>query len=257
MRFVPLFLVLVAWIAGTPSRASAITHGTPDGDGHPAVGALIGSKAYADGTWSYCTGTLIAPTVFLTAAHCGESGRKTAMVSFSSRYQLGAGVYVGRYEADPLYNDKAEGHDIAVVVFDTPIPGIRPARLPAAGLLDRMEADGSLAKSIFTPVGYGSLLPTGSHAQELHYTDTRRRTSISFEKLTGTWLRLSVDRAKQEGGTCFGDSGGPNFLGGPTSDLLVATSISGDDDACKAANVDYRLDTPVAREFLGKFVTLP
>lgn len=257
MRFVPLFVVSAALIVGIPSSASAITYGTPDGEGHPAVGALVHTKAYADGTWSYCTGTLISPTVFLTAAHCAESGQKTAMVSFSSRYRLGAGVYVGRYEADPLYTDKAEDHDIAVVVFQTPIAGIRPVRLPAAGLLDRMRADGSLASSTFTPVGYGSLLPTGKDARELHYTDTRRRTTISFEKLTGTWLRLSVDRDKKEGGTCFGDSGGPNFLGGPTSDLLVATSISGDDDACRAANLDYRLDTPAARKFLGKFVTLP
>jgi secreted trypsin-like serine protease len=256
MRFVPLFIVFAILIVGIPSPASAITNGTPDGEEHPAVGALVGGKAYSDGTWAYCTGTLISPTVFLTAAHCGGKGQKTAMVSFSSRYQLGADVYIGRYEADPLYTDSAEGHDIAVVVFQTPIPGIRPARLPSAGLLDRMEADGSLAKSTFTPVGYGSATPTGPHAEDFHYSDTRRRTSISFENLTGTWLKLAEDHAK-EGGTCYGDSGGPNFLGGPTSDLLVATTISGDDNACKAANLDYRLDTPVARKFLAKFVTLP
>jgi hypothetical protein len=101
------------------------------------------------------------------------------------------------------------------------------------------------------------MLPTGANAQKLHYSDTRRRTTISFSRLTSSWLRLSVDTAKNEGGTCFGDSGGPNFLGGPTSDLLVATTISGDDNACKATNLDYRLDTPAARTFLRKYVTLP
>jgi V8-like Glu-specific endopeptidase len=257
MRFVPFVIVLVALIVGIPSPASAITNGTPDGEGHPAVGALVGTKAYPDGTWSYCTGTLISPTVFLTAAHCAESGQKTALVSFSSRYSLGAGVYVGRYEADPQYTEKSELHDIAVVVFSTPITGIKPARLPTAGMLDQMKSSGALATSSFTPVGYGSVTPTGPNAQKFHYSDTRRRTSISFEKLTDTWLRLSENAAKKDGGTCFGDSGGPNFLGGPTSDLLVATTISGDDDACKATNLDYRLDTPVARKFLARFVTLP
>jgi V8-like Glu-specific endopeptidase len=256
MRFVPFVIILVALVMGIPSPASAITNGTPDGEGHPSVGALIGSKAYPDGTWSYCTGTLISPTVFLTAAHCGEDGQQTATVSFSSRYQLGTGVYIGRYEADPLYTEKADGHDIAVVVFDNPIPGIRPARLPTAGMLDQLAASGTLAASTFTPVGYGSVMPTDG-GQKFHYSDTRRRTSISFEKLTGTWLKLTEDRAKKDGGTCYGDSGGPNFLGGPTSDMLVATTISGDDDACKDANLDYRLDTPVARKFLAKFVALP
>jgi hypothetical protein len=37
----------------------------------------------------------------------------------------------------------------------------------------------------------------------------------------------------------------------------VATTISGDDDACKSTNFDYRLDTTSARHFLGTFVTLP
>lgn len=258
MRFVPLVMVFAALIVGIASPASAITNGTPDGQGHPSVGALIDGQAYPDGTWSYCTGTLISPTVFLTAAHCGEKGQTTATVSFSSQYRLGDGVYVGSFHADPLYTEKAEGHDIAVVVFTTPIAGIRPARLPAAGTLDKMKADGTLATSAFTPVGYGTATPTdGPHGQEMHYSDTRRRTSISFEKLTATWLKLSEDRAKKDGGTCYGDSGGPNFLGGPTSDLLVATTVSGDDDDCKATNLDYRLDTPVARKFLAKFVTLP
>jgi V8-like Glu-specific endopeptidase len=256
MRFVPLVMVLAALIVGTPSPASAITNGTPDGESHPSVGALVGTKAFPDGTWSYCTGTLISPTVFLTAAHCGDPGQKTAMVSFSSRYQLGAGVYVGRYEIDPLYRAKSDLHDIAVVVFNTPITGIRPARLPTAGMLDQLKSSGTLTTSAFTPVGYGSDSPT-DHGRSFHYSDTRRRTSISFGSLTGTWLRLSEDSAKKDGGTCYGDSGGPNFLGGPTSDLIVATTISGDDDVCKAANLDYRLDTDVARTFLGKYVTLP
>jgi Trypsin len=257
MRFAPFVVVVAAFFAFSASPATAITNGTPDGPGHPAVGALVGAKAYSDGTWAYCTGTLISPTVFLTAAHCGQSGQRTAMVSFASRYQLGESVYVGRYEADPRYTDKGELHDIAVVVFKTPIPGIRPARLPTAGMLDRLKADGTLAKSSFTPVGYGSALPDGPDKQRFHYSDTRRRTSISFGALTPNWLKLSEDAAKQDGGTCFGDSGGPNFLGGPTSDLLVATTISGDDDYCKATNLDYRLDTEATRAFLGKYVTLP
>jgi hypothetical protein len=57
-----------------------------------------------------------------------------------------------------------------------------------------------------------------------------------------------------DGGTCYGDSGGPNFLG--DTDILAATTITGD-FMCRATNVVYRLDTPAARTFLARFVTLP
>jgi len=258
MRFVPFVAVIAALISITATPAQAITNGSPDGNGHPEAGALIDGRAYPDGTWSYCTGTLISPTVFLTAAHCGRPKQKTAMVSFAGQYRLGENVHIGRYVPDPRYTSRSDVHDIAVVVFNTAIPNIKPARLPAAGMLDNLVADGSLKATTFTPVGYGALGPTrGPHGRKFHYTDTRRWASMSFHKLTGTWLELSKNAAKGDGSTCYGDSGGPNFLGGPTSDLLAATTISGDDAACRATNLDYRLDTAVARNFLGRFVTLP
>ena len=54
--------------------AEAITNGTADGNAHRNVGGLVADEAYSDGTWIYCSGTLISPTVFLTAAHCAEGG---------------------------------------------------------------------------------------------------------------------------------------------------------------------------------------
>ncbi|MER6948837.1 trypsin-like serine protease [Nonomuraea sp. NPDC000554] len=239
--------------------ASAITNGTADGDGHPEVGALISDSPNPDGTWTYCTGTLVSPTVFLTAAHCGEGKMKTARVSFASHYRPGSKVYTGRYVPDPRFSEKDGHHDMAVVVFDTAIPDIKPAQLPTLGMLDRLKADNQLQSARFTPVGYGSLAPKKKkpHGRRFVYTDTRNQTSISFKNLSRRWLDLRLDLSKGDGSTCFGDSGGPNFLGGPTSHLVVATTITGADNACKAANYDYRLDTATARKFLGKYVTLP
>jgi Trypsin len=258
MRFAPFVMILAALTVGVAAPAQAITNGSGDKGDHPEVGALIADKPYPDGTWSYCTGTLISPTVFLTAAHCGE-GKKTARVSFSDRYRPGTGLHVGRFVPDPRYKgNKSDLYDMAVVVFDAAVPDIKPARLPALGVLDRLNADGGLQEATFTPVGYGALAPArGRRGNTFTYTDTRNRTTISFHRLTRSWLQLSLDRSKGEGGTCYGDSGGPNFLGGSTVDLLVATSISGVDDACKATNFDYRLDTASARHFLGEFVALP
>jgi V8-like Glu-specific endopeptidase len=238
--------------------ASAITYGSPDGDAHPQVAALIADHAYSDGTWAYCTGTLISPTVLVTAAHCGDPGQTSATVSFSSSYKPGDKTYSGDYVPDPQYSgSQSDPHDIAVVVFAKTIPNIAPARLPSAGLLDRLKAEGSLQTTAFTSVGYGSLAPVnGSGGKTYVYTDTRNQASGSFNSLTNAWLRLSQNPSTGNGGTCYGDSGGPNFLGGADSDLLAATTITGD-TACRSTNVDYRLDTAGARAFLGRFVTLP
>ena len=239
--------------------AFAITNGQPDGSLHPEVGALIADQAYSDGTWAYCSGTLISPTVFVTAAHCGDPGQTTARVSFAAQYVAGKSkLYVGRFIPDPSYQQKqSDPHDIAVVVFEKAVQGITPATLPTAGLLDQMKQRGSLQSSQFTAVGYGSLNPqNGPGGKTYIYTDTRNYAVGSFNTLTDAWLKLSQNASHGDGGTCYGDSGGGNFLGGASSQLLVANTITGD-TACVSTNVDYRVDTPAAREFLENYVTLP
>ena len=60
-------LLVLAGALTFAAAGSAITYGVPDGNGHPEVGALLALQAYSDGTWAECSGTLIAPRVFLTA----------------------------------------------------------------------------------------------------------------------------------------------------------------------------------------------
>jgi Trypsin len=236
------------------SGAAAIVNGVPDGDGHPEVGALLAPVPFSDGTWAECTGTLISPTVFLTAAHC-DLGLSRVAVTFNSSYHSATGTtYVGTWHADSAFDNSAsDPHDLAVVVFDTPVTGIAPARLPAAGSLD------NLPKSTrFTSVGYGAQSATIDHGRVFHYADIRYVASGGLNSITKSWLRISMNASHGDGGTCYGDSGGPNFLGaGPTETNIVAGATVTGDTPCKATNVDYRLDTPSARAFLGEFVTLP
>jgi hypothetical protein len=76
----------------------------------------------------------------------------------------------------------------------------------------------------------------------------------TLNSINPSWLRISMNPSHGDGGGCYGDSGGPNFLG--SGRVLAATTITGD-AICRSTNVVYRLDTPAARTFLGQFVTLP
>jgi V8-like Glu-specific endopeptidase len=237
------------------TAAGAITYGVPDGNGHPEVGALLAQQAFSDGTWEECTGTLIAPRVFLTAAHCDEGVSRVA-VTFDTSYAYPSGTtYWGTWHADPSYDQKqSDPHDMAVVVLDKAVKGITPARLPAAGSLAGLSGDQQ-----FTSVGYGAQAVTnGPGGKTYHYADIRYVSSGTLNSITPTWLRISQNPATGNGGTCYGDSGGPNFLGAGSGEtnIVAGTTISGD-TPCRSTNVDYRLDTASARAFLGQYVTLP
>jgi hypothetical protein len=190
--------------------------------------------------------------VFLTAAHC-DFGLSRMAVTFDSNYNSTTGTeHWGTWYPHPDFGPaQSDPHDIAVVVFDEPVVGITPALLPAAGSLDGLNR-----WSEFTAVGYGAQsITTG---QVFHYADIRYVATGRLFTINNSWLRLSMVAALGDGGTCYGDSGGPNFLGAGATEtnIIAATTITGD-FACRATNVDYRLDTESARAFLGQFVTLP
>jgi V8-like Glu-specific endopeptidase len=248
-RALAAIAVVVAGIA-TAAPASAITNGTLDGNQHPSVGGLVSPTQYSDGTWIYCSATLISPTVVLTAAHCGEEG-EAVTVTFDPAYQDGDRVYTGTFHADPAYpGNQSDAHDIAVVVLDKAVKGITPSALPKADSLSALPAN-----QLFTSVGYGAYEVTNSPGGHQYlYNDVRMVATGTLNSTNKTWLRISMNPATGDGGTCYGDSGGPNFLG--TTDIIAAITITGD-AICRATNVDYRLDTASARDFLAQYVVLP
>ena len=246
-------LILIAGLAGaglTAAPAVAIINGTFDGDGHPAVGGLVAPTPYSDGTWVYCSGTLISPTVFLTAAHCGTDGER-ARVTFDPDYEAGDRVYAGTFHADPRYpGPVSDAHDIAVVVLDKAVRGIAPALIPEAGALSDLPADQQ-----FTSVGYGAYEVTNEPGGHRYLYDDRRMVATgTLNAINPAWLRISMNPSTGDGGTCYGDSGGPNFLG--STEVIAAITSTGD-RVCRATNVVYRLDTESARAFLDDYLPLP
>jgi secreted trypsin-like serine protease len=235
----------LAWV--TP--ADAITYGLLDGNAHPNVGGLVAATQYSDGTWLYCSGTLISPTVVLTAAHCDDDGTRVR-VTFDTAYVDGDVVYAGTFHAHPDYNHSmSDPNDIAVIVLDTAVDGIAPAQLPTAGSLSKPDKDQQ-----FVSVGYGAYEVVQGQGKTLLYDDVRRVATGTLNSVNPAWLRISMNPSHGDGGTCYGDSGGPNFLG--TSSIVAGVTVTGD-MWCRSTNVVYRTDTPSARTFLDEFVALP
>jgi len=259
-------LVIVACMA---APVSAITFGEADGDAHPFVGSMVVSIP-DEGVFQWCSGTLIAPQVFLTASHCTQPIAQTLedhpdwqfLVTFDSTIDAGGTFYTGTPHTNPQYGGGGENdpHDVAVIVLDS-APPITPAQLPALGLLDTLKTAGELQSTRFTAVGYGTERDSLKKGwQAIDDNETRQKADQRFWSLTSAWLNLSMlpTGSNASGGTCYGDSGGPHFiwLDGAETDIVAATTITGDAQ-CKALDRDYRVDTPAARDFLGQFVTLP
>lgn len=250
----------------TVTPAQAITYGRRDGNRHPNVGALVAEYVEPGQKDLLCSGTLISKRDFVTASHCTVFLPSVGVdpdevwITFDPTFDENSPLIPATYHTNPRYgHDSADLADVAVVVTDRPVSGRTPARLPRLHLLDRLAADNGLHGQDFTAVGYGVQERQVGGGRPSFPDAMERFFAVSeFRALTKTWLRLSQNPATGEGGTCYGDSGGPNFLGAGAdeTDIVVAVTVTGD-AVCRATNTDYRLDTPSARSFLGRFVELP
>ncbi len=245
--------VVAAVLTFGVTPAGAISYGTLDGTAHPNVGALV--VALPTDNVAICSGTLVAPKVFLTAAHCvfGDLGTLPLAVTFDSTVTPTSTIYRGHPVINPAYTDyKGKGgssdpHDMAVVVLDTAPVGITPAAVAPVGHLDRASLKGTKVLS----VGYGTIRESRKQGpQGILDNSDRRQGTGTYLSLQDAWLRTSMNQATGNAGTCFGDSGGPHFIG---TTLVAITAIG--DSQCKAIDIAYRVDTATAHAFLDPFLT--
>jgi hypothetical protein len=261
MRRTLVALAALALAMALALPAGAITDGVPDGDGHPYVGLMVAQDAQGNPQWR-CSGTLIAPRLFLTAGHCTEAPAAHVEIWFepgpidlASGYPAAGtnrcegvtgypctGDVGGRPFTHPQYDPNAFWlHDLGVVVLDEPVSMSAYGKLPRLNQLDRLKPRRS---TIFTAVGYGlqKAFPDASSWKEVAI----RERMVAYPHLvqintgfTGDGSLVLSNNANT-GGTCFGDSGGPNFFG--TTNVIGGVTSFGLNGTCGGTGGVYRVD---------------
>jgi secreted trypsin-like serine protease len=271
-RLICLFALTVSLISVgllLSPKASAITYGFVDSSNtFRNTGAFMVKSATTGQVFPICSGTMITGNVFLTASHCTDFYTRdlapegwVAYVSLDPSIPFGALtssktelLAVAHVVTNPNYNQsQSDSADIGALVLERSVRGVTPATLPSCGLLDQLVAQNGLKTATFTNAGYGlqNRVVGGGvpFFQDLNPIP-RMFSFSSFNSLNGGYLRLSQNASTGNGGTCFGDSGGPNFMTLNGQQLIAAITITGD-SVCRSTNVDYRLDTVSAQGFLA------
>lgn len=248
-----LIAALLALLA--VGNAGAIVNGEPDGDRHPYVVALGFIDASTGRPGAFCSGTLISPTVVLTAGHC-TYGSAVAFVWPDSTWNpanppAAMGMPMTHPDFNPVITTPNTG-DLGVVLLNRPVQLAAYGALPTAGYLDAKLKGHEREISI---VGFGlQSLDPPVHTGERMLGKTRVK-SLDKETVNGYGVMTKGAKGTKKSGACRGDSGGPLLHG--DSNLVLAVDSFGDVDTCFGPNYAFRTDTASARAFLGRFVALP
>lgn len=244
---------------------AAVQFGEPDGDAHPHVGLLVFD---VDGTPAWrCSGTLLSPTVMLTAGHCtfGTSGGRVwfdadleANPDPDYPFEGRRSIEFAEIHTHPDYDPNAFYlHDAGIVILSKSVRLDDYGTLADIGLLDDIATQRGQKENWFTVVGYGlqSVVP------ELQADRTRYRGEVSLIDVNGTAgipagtsASFSNDpgEGNGEGGTCFGDSGGPIFHMDGTA--IAAVTSYGLNANCAGTSGGYRVDTVEDQEFINQYL---
>ena len=269
--------VVLAMVLGSVGIAYAITNGEPDAGRHPYVGLLVFDVGGVP-AWR-CSGALIAPDVVLTAGHCTD-GADAARIWFDEDVTYdnvpfplypyggqGSGAIEGTPYTNPKYRSDENPYgggnglpafsyrDVGVVVLTEPVPEEvvgEYAELPFAGQVDTLRN-----KTDVDLVGYG-VQEQDHGGGPPSWTGLRVRLYAPSEMVSGNfvhaseYMRLSLNPGGGTGGTCFGDSGGPDLLA--STDTVLAVNSYVTNYNCAGVGYSARVDIPEVLEWIEGFL---
>jgi secreted trypsin-like serine protease len=243
-------------------RPDFITNGELDGNAHPGVVLVVmdvaGRPAFR------CSGTLLAPTVVLTAGHCaGEPGEFSGVRIFTESdvengnndFPFASGpnsVEAATWTAHPQFTSSAFFlHDVGVIVLTKAVK-LRAGQygtLPTVNQLDALQPSSS---TVFTAVGYGlqRINPVFVEDELIRMFAKPHLIQINTG-FTGDFSLLLSNNAST-GGTCFGDSGGPNYLG--KSNVIAGVTSFGLNGTCGGTGGVFRLDRQNVLDFVNQYL---
>lgn len=265
LKFTAAVAVAAAPFAG--DGVTAVTDGELDGNGHPHVVLVL---AEVDGAPAFrCSGTLIAPTYVLTAGHCvnnhPDDGDVTGMRVFTesdvdngnNNYPFAGpnAVEAVDWAAHPDYeNAPFFVNDVGMIELADPI------NVPTYGVLPGVDALDVLAKRrgqqdrTFVAVGYGlqRINPVFIEAERVRMFATPKLNQINSPGFTGDFSLL-LSNNHSTGGTCFGDSGGPNFWG--DTNVVAGVTSFGLNGNCAGTGGVFRVDRQNVQDFIADFMS--
>jgi hypothetical protein len=220
-----------------------------------------------------CSGTLLSETIFLTAGHCTETPADHVKIWFADDvdsiyceedngnfipevcYPWQEEVSGTPYTHPEYYNYAWFMNDLGIVVLDEPIVRDVYGELPSQDQMDGLKKGKNGAT--FTSVGYGLQAAFPDAASWKDVADRVRMVSYPFliqvntPGFTGDFsLLLSNNHAT--GGTCFGDSGGPNFLG--DTNIIAGVTSYGMNPTCAGTGGVMRVDREFELNWIKSFL---
>jgi hypothetical protein len=269
-RILVVAIVVLGMALASFGAVQAITNGHPDGDNHPYVGRLMFYDAdNVPRSWT-CSGSLISHHRFLTARHCMfvEPGLVRAQVWFDPgpatldpAYTGGSCDEGGPYAGFPCAGgtwgtpDYNPYYDVGVVVLDEAVTGQGYAALPSPGLVDTLAN-----KTPIDFIGYGvqeQVMAYPGQPLLWRWVGTGERMYAPSEIIAGNfwwsdwYIRATANPGGGSGGVCYGDSGGPDLLGG-TNTVLAVNSFANNVN-CAGVVHSARVDIPEVLEWIDGF----
>lgn len=244
-KLVRSVLAAVAVLMVAFSPAAAVTDGEYAGpDDYPYV-ALMVAFSGGEPLWR-CSGTFVSPQLYVTAGHCTYGADHVEIwlsndVRDDARYPFEGDVGGTPYTHESYDPNAFALYDLGVVVLDRG----QKVKLNRYGELPALDAvDAYSQGDPFTAVGYGlqESFPDAAawkNVAERHRMIAYPRLIQINQGIVGSESLLLSNNANT-GGTCFGDSGGPNFIG-DTRTIAGVTSF-GMNGTCAGTGGVYRID---------------